>query len=216
MKKLLIIALMGVILAACADKQAQEAGQKAAADFAAAWSTGIEQADSVYRAALDSINAAKGSAEDFNEAFLAEVEKDSNDTLQCAAMLLALDGEQLAKRTAQPIVDGLLDGSLDRDAANDKVQLLHFLAEKLNLPDVATDWDTRIEAMVKDLGMKEQMRVYAASSTPEDLAAALLEDAQKPGADLKLIEQQVAALGEIYTPEELKRFEAIYKQGIKN
>ena len=81
---------------------------------------------------------------------------------------------------------------------------------------MSTDWDARIEAMVKDLSVAKQMRVYAASSTPEDLAAALLDDAKQPGADQQLIKQQVDALSEIYTPEELKRFEAIYKQGVNN
>lgn len=210
------MALLGILFASCADKQSQERGQKAAADFVAAWSAGIAQADSIYKASLDSLNMMKGSVEDFNEAFLAAVEENGNDTIACAAMLLSLGGEDLAKRTAQPIVDGLLDGSLDRDAANGKVQLVHFLAQELNLPDVAADWDARIEAMVKDLGVAKQMRVYAASSTPEDLAAALLEDAAQAGADPKLIEQQVEALGEIYTAEEMQRFEAIYKQGVKN
>ena len=46
MKKLLIIALLGIVLASCADKQSQERGQKAAADFVEAWSVGIAQADS--------------------------------------------------------------------------------------------------------------------------------------------------------------------------
>ena len=189
---------------------------EAAADFVAAWSAGIAQADSAYKASLDSLNLIKGSAEDFNEAFLAAIEENGNDTIACAAMLLSLGGEDLAKRTAQPVVDGLLDGSLDREAANGKVQLVHFLAQELNLPDVAADWDARIEGLVKDLSVKNQMKVYAASSTPEDLAAALLEDANQPGADQKLIEEQVAALGEIYTPEEMQRFEAIYKKGVKN
>ena len=216
MKKLLIIALMGLVFASCADKQSQERGQKAAADFVAAWSAGIAQADSAYKVALDSLNLMKGSAEDFNEAFLAAVEESGNDTIACAAMLLALGGEDLADRTARPVVDGLLDGSLDREAANGKVQLVHFLAQELNLPDVAADWDARIEAMVKDLSVKNQMKVYAASSTPEDLAAALLEDAQQAGADQQLVKQQVEALGEIYTAEEMQRFEAIYKQGVKN
>ncbi|MBO4815257.1 MAG: hypothetical protein J5523_09940 [Muribaculaceae bacterium] len=216
MKKLLIIALLGLVMASCADKKSQEAGQKAAADFVAAWSAGIAQADSAYKASLDSLNLIKGSAEDFNEAFLAAIEENGNDTIACAAMLLSLGGEDLAKRTAQPVVDGLLDGSLDREAANGKVQLVHFLAQELNLPDVAADWDARIEGLVKDLSVKNQMKVYAASSTPEDLAAALLEDANQPGADQKLIEEQVAALGEIYTPEEMQRFEAIYKKGVKN
>ena len=217
MKKLLIIALLGLVMASCVDKKSQEAGQKAAADFMAAWSAGIAQADSIYKASLDSLNLTKGSVEDFNEAFLAAVEENGNDTIACAAMLLSLGGEDLAKRTAQPIVDGLLDGSLDREAANGRVQLVHFLAQELNLPDVAADWDARIEGLVKDLGVKDQMRVYAAASTPEDIAAGLLEDAQKAGADLKLIEEQVAALREIYAPEEMQRFEAIYnKQGVKN
>lgn len=216
MKKFLIMALLGILFASCADKQSQERGQKAAADFVAAWSAGIAQADSIYKASLDSLNMMKGSVEDFNEAFLAAVEDNGNDTIACAAMLLSLGGEDLAKRTAQPIVDGLLDGSLDRDAANGKVQLVHFLAQELNLPDVAADWDARIEGLVKDLSVANQMKVYAASSTPEDLAAALLEDAAQAGADPKLIEQQVEALGEIYTAEEMQRFEAIYKQGVKN
>ena len=216
MKKLLIIALLGLVMASCVDKKAQEAGQKAAADFVAAWSAGIAQADSAYKASLNSLNLIKGSAEDFNEAFLAAVEENGNDTIACAAMLLALGGEDLAKRTAQPVVDGLLDGSLDRETANDRVQLVHFLAQELNLPDVVADWDARIEAMVKSLSVAKQMRVYAASSTPEDLAAALLEDASQPGSDQKLLEEQVTALSEIYTPEEMQRFEAIYKQGVKN
>ena len=216
MKKLLIIALLGILFASCADKQLQERGQKAAADFVEAWGSGIAQADSIYQASLDSLNLMKGSVEDFNKAFLAAVEENGNDTIACAAMLLALGGEDLAKRTAQPIVDGLLDGSLDRESANGKVQLVHFLAQELNLPDVAVDWDARIEGLVKDLSVKNQMKVYAASSTPEDLAAALLEDAQQAGADQHLVKQQVEALGEIYTAEEMQRFEAIYKQGVKN
>ncbi len=215
MKKLLIIALVGLVMASCADKQAQERGRKAATDFVSAWSAGIAQADSTYKAALDSING-DGALADFNEAFLAAVEEQGNDTIACAAMLLSLEGEDLAKRTAQPIVDGLLDGSLDRETAQGRVQLFHVLAQELNRPDVSADWDARIEAMVKDLGVAKQMRVYAASSTPEDLAAALLDDAKQPGADQQLIKQQVEALSEIYTPEELKRFEAIYKQGVNN
>ena len=214
MKKLLIIALVGLVMASCADKQAQERGRKAAADFVGAWSAGIAQADSAYKAVLDSIDG--GALADFNEAFLAAVEEHGNDTIACAAMLLSLEGEGLAKRTAQPIVDGLLDGSLDRETAQGRVQLFHVLAQELNLSDVSADWDARIEAMVKDLGVAKQMRVYAASSTPEDLAAALLDDAKQPGADQQLIKQQVDALSEIYTPEELKRFEAIYKQGVNN
>ncbi|MBQ1611662.1 MAG: hypothetical protein II087_07175, partial [Muribaculaceae bacterium] len=184
-------------------------------DFVDSWNAGIAQADSAYKAALDSI-IGDGALADFNEAFLAAVEEQGNDTIACAAMLLSLEGEDLAKRTAQPIVDGLLDGSLDRETAQDRVQLFHVLAQELNRPDVSTDWDARIEAMVKDLSVAKQMRVYAASSTPEDLAAALLDDAKQPGADQQLIKQQVDALSEIYTPEELKRFEAIYKQGVNN
>lgn len=199
------------MIVSCADKQAQEAGQKAATSFKTAWEQGIAQADSSYKAWLDSIEG-DGALKDFNEAFLAEVEAAGNDTLTCAAMLLALQEEDLADRTAQPIVDGLLSGEMDRETAQGRIQLIHYLTQELNKPDVATGWDARIEAMVKDLSVAKQMKVYAAASSPEDLAAALLNDAQQPGADLKLIEQQVAALSDIYTAEEMKRFNDAYNQ----
>ena len=103
----------------------------------------------------------------------------------------------------------------DTDSAADYLSLIHWLCYTVGYDRHAEVFDSTIQAMVDEFTIGEQMCVYAQSSRPAALGAALANDANQPNADMNDINARINELRKLYTPSEFNTFETAYKAALK-
>lgn len=206
MKKLLFLLCVSCLLLACTPSEVERRGEDIGKRFANAWNADNSRQAVIaeFSQILDSI-ADDGEKDDFKRAFERAVETE-NDTIRLAVEAMARPTEKFCSEYATELIDGLLDGKLNAEQANARLNLVLSTAAMVGRDDLAEAFSKDVDNRAAGLSMSKQMKVYAAASSPKALARALKADKAKPGADAKLISEQVETLSDIYTPEQLKEF----------
>lgn len=210
MKKISIILLSAAMATLAACSSGSEDGTRLGNELATAWN------DST---ALDSVmNAVKAMRDDltftgsFDEALIESATQSGDTRVEMAAHLLTESDENFAEGQAQHIIDGLLKKNFDAHAAQGRLVAAHAAAERLDRRDAIKALEATLDEKAASLSIDDQMRVYAAASTPAALGRALADDASEPNADKEHINKQIEALRSIYSAEDFQTFMKNYEQ----
>ena len=217
MKKLPIF-FVGLMLMLTACGGASKRGEEAGREFLAAWGD-----TAAMRQAVQRFNALRNDSLQWpwevkaaNRAFSSVLMDDGRDSLLQAAHVIVLSPTELAQLKVPPMVVLLRDRQFDTDSAADYLELIHWLCYAVGYDRHVAVFDSTMEATVNGYSIYEQMCVYAQSSRPADLGAALAHDASKPGADMDDINARIDMLRDrVYNPEEFAAFETAYKAALK-
>ncbi len=212
---LILIGLM-LLLTACggASKRGEAAGQR----FMAAWGDTAAMHEAVQR-----FNALRGDSlrwpweiKAANRAFAVVLRADGRDSLFQASHVIVLNPKELAQLKVPPMLDLLRTRQFDTDSAADYLSLVHWLCYTVGYDRHGEGFDSTIEATVAEYSLYEQMCVYAQSSRPAALGAALANDANQPDADMEGINARIGILRDvIYNPHEFSVFEKSYQSALK-
>lgn len=217
MKRLpIFLILMLLLLTACGG--ASKRGQAAGREFLAAWgdTAAMRQAVKRFNALRDDSLRWPWEVKAANRAFSSVLIDDGRDSLLQAAHVIVLSPTELAQLKCPPMVELLRLRKFDTDSAADYLELIHWLCYTVGYDRHVQVFDSTMQAIVEGFSLHEQMCVYAQSSRPADLGAALAYDANQPDADMDDINKRINDLREtIYTPEEFSVFEAAYKSALK-
>ncbi len=217
MKRLpIFLILMLLLLTACGG--ASKRGQAAGREFLAAWgdTAAMRQAVKRFNALRDDSLRWPWEVKAANRAFSSVLIDDGRDSLLQAAHVIVLSPTELAQLKCPPMVELLRLRKFDTDSAADYLELIHWLCYTVGYDRHVQVFDSTMQAIVEGFSLHEQMCVYAQSSRPADLGAALAYDANQPDADMDDINKRINELREtIYTPEEFSVFEAAYKSALK-
>ena len=197
---------------------ASKRGQAAGREFLAAWgdTAAMRQAVKRFNALRDDSLRWPWEVKAANRAFSSVLIDDGRDSLLQAAHVIVLSPTELAQLKCPPMVELLRLRKFDTDSAADYLELIHWLCYTVGYDRHVQVFDSTMQAIVEGFSLHEQMCVYAQSSRPADLGAALAYDANQPGADMDDINKRINELREtIYTPEEFSVFEAAYKSALK-
>lgn len=202
-----LLALCLVVLPGCGNASA-DGGSRMAERFRQAWT----RQDSM-RALLPQLAAALDSADsrsDFTQAFVAGVEAAGNDTMRLAAMAVTSSTGEFARTVASEVVQPLLDGKSSAVQASRQLSTAGCALAAVGLQRYEAAIGTAVQAMVDGMDVADQMRVYAAASTPGLLGAAMAREHRGKGADTAALSRRVDALRDIYTPAQMREFEQNY------
>ena len=191
--------------------QVSERGEQLGHMFAKAWgdTTAIRDIDRQYQAAADSMHI-PGTTGQLAAAFMRVI--GNGDSLQAVAQAITLNAEDFADEHAQPLIDGLLDGSLDARRATDRLFLLHWAADLLEKTDHVAKLDEAIDHAASRLSEQKQMLLYSRAATPDALGKQMRAERNMPNADTTLIDRRAAILSGIYDEAQLKEFQSAYNQ----
>ena len=212
----IFLILMLLLLTACGG--ASKRGQAAGREFLAAWgdTAAMRQAVKRFNALRDDSLRWPWEVKAANRAFSSVLIDDGRDSLLQAAHVIVLSPTELAQLKCPPMVELLRLRKFDTDSAADYLELIHWLCYTVGYDRHVQVFDSTMQAIVEGFSLHEQMCVYAQSSRPADLGAALAYDANQPDADMDDINKRINDLREtIYTPEEFSVFEAAYKSALK-
>ena len=212
----IFLILMLLLLTACGG--ASKRGQAAGREFLAAWgdTAAMRQAVKRFNALRDDSLRWPWEVKAANRAFSSVLIDDGRDSLLQAAHVIVLSPTELAQLKCPPMVELLRLRKFDTDSAADYLELIHWLCYTVGYDRHVQVFDSTMQAIVEGFSLHEQMCVYAQSSRPADLGAALAYDANQPDADMDDINKRINELREtIYTPEEFSVFEAAYKSALK-
>ena len=211
---LFFIGLM-LLLTACGG--AGQRGEAAGRDFLAAWgdTAAMYQAVQRFNALRNDSLRWPWEVKAANRAFAAPLLADGRDSLLQAAHVIVLTPRELAQLKVPPMVELLMKREFDTDSAADYLSLIHWLCYTVGYDRHAEVFDSTIQAMVDEFTIGEQMCVYAQSSRPAALGAALANDANQPNADMNDINARINELRKLYTPSEFNTFETAYKAALK-
>lgn len=209
MKHLITLLITVSLLTGCG--QVSERGEQLGQMFAKAWgdTTAIRDVDRKYQAAVDSMHI-PGTAGQLATAFMRAI--GDGDSLQAVAQAITLNAEDFADKHAQPLIDGLLDGSLDARRATDRLFLLHWAADLLDKTEHVAKLDEAIDHAASRLSEQKQMLLYSRAATPDALGKQMRAERNMPNADTTLIDRRAAMLGDIYNEAQLKEFQSAYNQ----
>ena len=211
---LLFIGLM-LLLTACsgAGKRGEAAGRR----FLAAWgdTAAMHQSVQGFNALRNDSLRWPWEVKAANRAFAATLLADGRDSLFQAAHVIVLSPRELAQLKVPPMVELLMKQEFDTDSAADYLSLIHWLCYTVGYDRHVEVFDSTIQAMVDEFTINEQMCVYAQSSRPAALGAALADDANQPGADMNDINARINELRKIYSPNDFQTFETAYKAALK-
>lgn len=150
-----------------------------------------------------------------NRGFASVLIADGRDSLFQASHVIVLSPVELAQLKVPPMLDLLRIREFDTDSAADYLSLIHWLCYTVGYDRHVEVFDSTMEATVEGYSLYEQMCVYAQSSRPAALGAALANDANQPGADMADIKARIGELRNIYSPEEFSTFETAYNSALK-
>lgn len=209
MKHLLSILAAALLLTGCT--QVSERGEQLGRQLMLAWgdTAAVKAIDDQYQAAADSLHI-PGTAGHLASAFMQAV--GDNDSVQAVAQAIVLSADDFADEHAKPLVNALLDGSMDARQATDRLFLLHWAADLLDKNEHIALLDRAIDDAASRLSDKDQMVLYSRAAAPQALAKQMLAERAAPGADTAAIDRRAALLGEIYDETQLKEFQSVYNQ----
>ena len=203
------------MLTACGE--ASKRGEAAGHDFMAAWGD-----TAAMRQAVQRFNALRCDSlrwpwevKAANRAFAGVLVEDGRDSLLQAAHVIVLSPTELAQLKCPPMMDLLRLRQFDTDSAADYLSLIHWLCYTVGYDRHVEVFDSTMEATVAGFSLREQMCVYAQSSRPAALGAAMASDANQPDADKADIEARINELRKIYSQEEFNIFDNAYQAGLK-
>ena len=217
MKRLPLI-LIGLMLLLTACGGASKRGEAAGQAFMAAWgdTAAMRQAVQRFNALRDDSLRWPWEVKAANRAFAGVLLADGRDSLFQASHVIVLTPTELAQLKVPPMVDLLRMREFDTDSAADYLSLIHWLCHTVGYDHHIEVFDSTIEATVDGFSLYEQMCVYAQSSRPAALGAALAHDASQPNADMADINARIGELRKIYTAEEFTTFETAYNSTLKS
>ena len=199
---MLILTLTG-----CSD--VSQCGERAAQDLLNAWgdSAAMRKVDAQYKMMADSLMI-PGTAGQMASAFIRSV--GDRDSVVAVAQAIALNAEDFAGKNAQPLVDALLDNSMDARQATDRLMLLHWAADILGKAEHLSLLDQAIDAAAQRLSTKKQMLLYSRAASPSALAKQMRVEREQPGADTTDIDRRADMLKQYYNAQQLAEFQAEY------
>ena len=190
------------------DNASADSGRRMAAQFQQAW------ADSArLRATLPQVEAALDSAEsraDFAQAFADAAAGTGNDTLRLAAMAVVMDASEFAREAAHNVVQPLLDGHSSAAKASRQLRTMGSALAAVGKERYGHGVATAVQQLTDGMDLADQMRVYAAASTPGLLGAAMARERMATHADTAELGRRVAELRKIYSPAQMREFEQNY------
>lgn len=214
---LILISVM-LLLTACgeASRRGNAAGQR----FVAAWgdTAAMHQVVRQFDALRQDSMRWPWEVKAANRAFASVLMADGRDSLFQASHVITLSPTELAQLKVPPMVDLLRLREFDTDSAADYLSLIHWLCYTVGYDRHVEVYDSTIEATVAGFSRHEQMCVYAQSSRPAALGAAMARDASQPGADMDEINARISCLRdeEIYSEQEFAVFIDAYNRGLAN
>ena len=184
-------------------------GERAAQDLLNAWgdSAAMLKVDAQYKMMADSLMI-PGTAGQMASAFIRSV--GDRDSVVAVAQAIALDAEDFAGKNAQPLVDALLDNSMDARQATDRLMLLHWAADILGKAEHLSLLDQAIDAAAQRLSTEKQMLLYSRAASPSALAKQMRAEREQPGADTTDIDRKADMLKQHYNAQQLAEFQAEY------
>ena len=199
---MLILTLTG-----CSD--VSQCGERAAQDLLNAWgdSAAMRKVDAQYKMMADSLMI-PGTAGQMASAFIRSV--GDRDSVVAVAQAIALNAEDFAGKNAQPLVDALLDNSMDARQATDRLMLLHWAADILGKAEHLSLLDQAIDAAAPRPSTKKQMLLYSRAASPSALAKQMRVEREQPGADTTDIDRRADMLKQYYNAQQLAEFQAEY------
>ncbi len=205
-----ILPLLIVLLAALAScSEVSERGQFAARQLLAAWgdTTAMRQVDRLYQAMADSLHI-PGTAGQMANAFMRSV--GDRDSVVAVAQAIAMNADDFASEHARPLVDALLNGSLDARQATDRLFLLHWAADVLGKSDHIARLDQAIDEAADRLSTDKQMLLYSRAASPGALAKQLRAERDAPGTDTADVDHRAEMLKRYYNEAQQAEFQAEY------
>lgn len=202
-----LLAMCPVVLPGCGNASA-DSGSRMAERFGQAWTC----PDSV-RALLPQLATALDSADsrsDFTRAFVAGVEAAGNDTMRLAAIAVTSSSGEFARTVASEVVRPLLDGKSSAAQASRQLRTAGCALAAVGQQRNEAAIGKAVQAMVDGMDVADQMRVYAAASTPGLLGAAMARERMGKGTDTAALSRRVDALRDIYSPAQMREFEQNY------
>lgn len=195
------------LLCACGD--VSRYGTDTAEELVAAWpdSTAVANLKQHYAQRIDSVWWPGGKAI-IDKALMAGLP--DNDTLQLAGRMLA-NGLATADQAAMTLVMALQSGTVTPEQASNQVSLMHHVSHVLDNDETGRAFDAAAEDRIDDLGLNEQMVIYARITTPAMLGRALAADRDKNAVEYDEIKQRIDCLRNIYSDEEMKQFMSTYQ-----
>lgn len=143
---------------------------------------------------------------DFRQGALSEV----NDTLysheQVALRFILFSPKQLADNIASRYAQEIVKGETTPKKLLNQIAVMDSVAKKIGLRDYMATFRIDIQQYIDALPRNQQMRIYALSSSPQNLGAALRTIYLRKDADTALILSQVRELRTIYSAAEYKKF----------
>lgn len=184
-------------------------GERAAQDLLNAWgdSAAMRRVDAQYQMMADSLMI-PGTAGQMASAFIRSV--GDRDSVVAVAQAIALNAEDFAGKNAQPLVDALLDNSMDARQATDRLMLLHWAADILGKAEHLSLLDQAIDAAAQRLSTEKQMLLYSRAASPSALAKQMRAEREQPGADTTDIDRRADMLKQHYNAQQLAEFQAEY------
>ena len=184
-------------------------GERAAQDLLNAWgdSAAMRKVDAQYKMMADSLMI-PGTAGQMASAFIRSV--GDRDSVVAVAQAIALNAEDFAGKNAQPLVDALLDNSMDARQATDRLMLLHWAADILGKAEHLSLLDQAIDAAAQRLSTEKQMLLYSRAASPSALAKQMRVEREQPGADTTDIDRRADMLKQHYNAQQLAEFQAEY------
>ena len=184
-------------------------GERAAQDLLNAWgdSAAMRKVDAQYKMMADSLMI-PGTAGQMASAFIRSV--GDRDSVVAVAQAIALNAEEFAGKNAQPLVDALLDNSMDARQATDRLMLLHWAADILGKAEHLSLLDQAIDAAAQRLSTEKQMLLYSRAASPSALAKQMRVEREQPGADTTDIDRKADMLKQYYNAQQLAEFQAEY------
>lgn len=216
MKRLPLI-LIGLMLMLTACEGASKRGEAAGQAFMTAWgdTAAMHQVVQRFNALRSDSLRWPWEVKAANRGFASVLLADGRDSLFQASHVIVLSPTELAQLKVPPMVELLRIREFDTDSAADYLSLIHWLCNTVGYNRHIEVFDSTIEATVAGYSLYEQMCVYAQSSRPAALGAALANDANQPGADMADINARIGELRNIYSNEEFTTFENAYKSKLK-
>ncbi len=204
---LMALVLSAMALPACGNASA-DSGRRMATQFQQAWPDSAR-----LRATLPQVAAALDSADsrtEFAQAFTDAVAGTGNDTMRLAAMAVVTGADGFAQGVARDVVQPLLNGQSNAAKALRQLRAMGCALAAVGKSHYGQGVGRAVQRLVDGMDIADQMRVYAAASTPSLLGAAMARERMAPQADTAALSRRTEALRQIYTPAQMREFEQNY------